>query len=377
MKLLALMKKEFTRFFRDPRLIISMLLPGILIYIIYSVMGAAIFSEEEDYSFKVYVSGDSAVVSTIEAAVTENDWTAEFLPAEDEETAREAVRSGEATALLVFSPAFDDMIDLGSLASTLPRAEIVYNSEDPASAAFATLANAILDAYARTFSITMSDFAAEENFAAQMMAGILPFLIVVFVFSSCMSVTLESVAGEKERGTLATILVTSAKRWDIALGKVLPLACVSLIGAASSFLGVALSMPKLMGVSLGAAVSGVGAAGYVMIFLLIFSFVPLIVAAIAAVSTLSRSVKEASAYTGVIMIFVMVLSIVTAFVDGIGGWVSFVPILNAVSAMQGVLAGHMVVWQCLVSVAANLAYAALLVCLIGWMLSNERIMFGK
>ena len=377
MKLLALMKKEFTRFFRDPRLIISMLLPGILIYIIYSVMGAAIFSEEEDYSFKVYVSGDSAVVSTIEAAVTENDWTAEFLPAEDEETAREAVRSGEATALLVFSPAFDEMIDLGPLASTLPRAEIVYNSEDPASAAFATLANAILDAYARTFSITMSDFAAEENFAAQMMAGILPFLIVVFVFSSCMSVTLESVAGEKERGTLATILVTSAKRWDIALGKVLPLACVSLIGAASSFLGVALSMPKLMGVSLGAAVSGVGAAGYVMIFLLIFSFVPLIVAAIAAVSTLSRSVKEASAYTGVIMIFVMVLSIVTAFVDGIGGWVSFVPILNAVSAMQGVLAGHMVVWQCLVSVAANLAYAALLVCLIGWMLSNERIMFGK
>lgn len=377
MKLLALIKKEFTRFFRDPRLIISMLLPGILIYIIYSVMGAAIFSEEEDYSFKVYVSGDSAVVSTIEAAVTENDWTAEFLPAEDEETAREAVRSGEATALLVFSPAFDEMIALGPLASTLPRAEIVYNSEDGASAAFATLANTILDAYARTFSITMSDFAAEENFAAQMMAGILPFLIVVFVFSSCMSVTLESVAGEKERGTLATILVTSAKRWDIALGKVLPLACVSLIGAASSFLGVALSMPKLMGVSLGAAVSGVGAAGYVMIFLLIFSFVPLIVAAIAAVSTLSRSVKEASAYTGVIMIFVMVLSIVTAFVDGIGGWVSFVPILNAVSAMQGVLAGHMVVWQCLVSVAANLAYAALLVCLIGWMLSNERIMFGK
>ena len=60
MKLLALMKKEFTRFFRDPRLIISMLLPGILIYIIYSVMGAAIFSEEEDYSFNAADAGVSA-----------------------------------------------------------------------------------------------------------------------------------------------------------------------------------------------------------------------------------------------------------------------------------------------------------------------------
>ena len=40
MKLLALMKKEFLRFFRDPRLIITMLLPGILIYAIYSLIGS-------------------------------------------------------------------------------------------------------------------------------------------------------------------------------------------------------------------------------------------------------------------------------------------------------------------------------------------------
>ena len=37
MKLLALMKKEFLRFFRDPRLIFTMLLPGILICLIWFV----------------------------------------------------------------------------------------------------------------------------------------------------------------------------------------------------------------------------------------------------------------------------------------------------------------------------------------------------
>ncbi len=372
MKLLALMKKEFTRFFRDPRLILSMLLPGILIYIIYSVMGSAMSSEPAAYAFNVYVSGESAAVQTIEQAVSLNEgWTVKFAAAEDEAAARAEVEAGEATALIVFSEGFNENLGNGA------KAELVYNSESGESSAFASLAGTVLDAYARSFTLTMTDFAQTENFAAQTMAGILPFLIVVFVFSSCMSVTLESVAGEKERGTLATILVTSARRWDIALGKVLPLACVSLIGAASSFLGVALSMPALMGVSIDIAVSGIGFTGYLMVFLLIVSFVPLIVAAIAAVSTLSRSVKEASGYTSVVMILMMVLSIVTAFVDGIGGWVVAVPVLNAVYAMQGVLLGHMVVWQCVVAFALNLVYAAVLVFLIGRMLSSERIMFGK
>ena len=40
MKLLALMKKEFLRFFRDPKLIVSVLIPGVIIYVLYSVMGA-------------------------------------------------------------------------------------------------------------------------------------------------------------------------------------------------------------------------------------------------------------------------------------------------------------------------------------------------
>ena len=47
MKLLALMKKEFLRFFRDPKLIVSVLIPGVIIYVLYSVMGAVMWTEPE------------------------------------------------------------------------------------------------------------------------------------------------------------------------------------------------------------------------------------------------------------------------------------------------------------------------------------------
>ena len=62
---------------------------------------------------------------------------------------------------------------------------------------------------------------------------------------------------------------------------------------------------------------------------------------------------------------------------GIGGWVTAVPVLNAVVAMQGILTGAPVVWQCLVSVLANLAYTAILILVIARLLSSERVMFGK
>ena len=383
MKLLALIKKEFSRFFGDPKLLITMIMPGLLIYLIYTVMGSAIFGGEEqtDYAFKVYVSGESQAVTYIDAAVQESGYEAEYiyLPAEgvDEETARSEVQEGKASALLAFSEGFDGAIADTGASEGVPSALLYYNSEDAASSAFASLAGAVLDAYGRSFVFTMQNSVEAADIAQTMMAGLLPMLIVVFVFSTCMSVTLESVAGEKERGTLSTILVTSARRTDIALGKVLPLSCVSLIGAASSFLGVALSLPTLMGISVDAAVAGVSALGYVLLFLLIVSVVPLIVGAIATVSTLSRTVKEASGYTSVLMILMMVLSIVTAFVSGIGGWVTAVPVLNAVVAMQGILTGAPVVWQCLVSVLANLAYTAILILVIARLLSSERVMFGK
>lgn len=382
MKLLALMKKEFFRFFRDPRLIVTMILPGILIYIVYSIIGSAITDRQERYDFTVYVSGESAAVSLIEASVLANEgWTVELigLPSEGIETpddARAAVADGQATALIVFPERFDE-IALGGAAAEIAAVEIAYDSSETASTVFASIAGGVLDAYGRTFQVATNDLSPEGNPVMQMMARMLPFLIVVFVFSSCMSVTLESVAGEKERGTLATVLVTSAKRTDVALGKVLPLVCISLIGAVSSFLGVALSLPAMMGLSLGDFIVGFGFESYLLLFLLIFSVVPLIVGAIAAVSTYARSVKEASGYTSVIMILAMVLSVVTAFTDGIGAWVVAVPILNAVTAMQGILTATLSVWQCITAFALNLVYTALLILLIARMLSSERIMFGK
>ena len=384
MKLKALIQKEFQRFFRDPKLIATLVLPGVLIYFIYSLLGSAIWDGEKNYSYDVLIYGSSPKVEALFEASFGESLT--LTRTEDQESAKAQVKAGSATALVTFSEDFDNAVSEYDPMSgeKAPEIEIFYRSADDASSAFYTAATSLLSAYegeiSNAFDVNLGgeqyDFSSTSEVVMTILGGLLPFLVVTLIFSSCMSITLESVAGEKERGTLATILVTSVKRTDIALGKVLPLSCIAALGALSSFLGIALSMPKLMGLELGGMfVYTFG--DYILLLSLIVSIVPLIVSAMTAISTYAKSVKEASSYTGVIMIVVMVLSLVSAFLSGIGDWVAVIPVLGTVVAIQTVLEGGAALLVGLVSIGVNLVFTALFILLVAKMLGSERIMFGK
>lgn len=384
MKLRALIQKEFQRFFRDPKLIATLVLPGVLIYFIYSLLGSGIWGGEKNYSYDVLVCGSSPKVEALFEASFGESLT--LTPVEDKESAKAQVKAGSATALVTFSEDFDNAVSEYDPISgeKAPEIEIFYRSADDASSAFYTAATSLLSAYegeiSNAFDVNLGgeqyDFSSTSEVVMTILGGLLPFLVVTLIFSSCMSITLESVAGEKERGTLATILVTSVKRTDIALGKVLPLSCIAALGALSSFLGIALSMPKLMGLELG-GMFAYTFGDYILLLSLIVSIVPLIVSAMTAISTYAKSVKEASSYTGVIMIVVMVLSLVSAFLSGIGDWVAVIPVLGTVVAIQTVLEGGAALLVGLVSIGVNLVFTALFILLVARMLGSERIMFGK
>ena len=59
--------------------------------------------------------------------------------------------------------------------------------------------------------------------SAQMITMMLPYLLLIFLFTGCVAITSESIAGEKERGTINTLLVTPTKRSYLAIGKIIAL----------------------------------------------------------------------------------------------------------------------------------------------------------
>ena len=224
-----------------------------------------------------------------------------------------------------------------------------------------------------------ADLASERDTAGQIFSSMLPLLMMVFLFSGCMAVAPESIAGEKERGSIATLLVTPLGRGELAMGKVISLGCISLLSGASSFLGTMLSLPKLMGagdVALEAAAYGAG--DYAALFAVIASTVLLLTGMIAVLSAFAKTVKEASMLVMPLMIVSMLVGVTSMFGDVHAqlGWYC-IPLYNSVQCMSGVLAFSASAAAVGVTVAVNLALAACMTLILRRLFNSESVMFSR
>lgn len=178
-----------------------------------------------------------------------------------------------------------------------------------------------------------------------MIVGMLPYFIVIWAFFGGFSVAGDLVAGEKERGTLETLLITPALRGQIALGKFLALSLVSLLSALTSLVGVlvvgTLRLP--MTAELFPKGQIVPLPSIVVIFAILIPLVALFASVLLAVSSRSRNMREAQTkLTSVSMIVTMpaIFSQFIGFTDmGKAAWVQFTPILNSSVAIRSALLG--------------------------------------
>ena len=256
--LFTIIKKEFARFFGDKRMLFTAILPGLLIYVLYSFMGSgfeSMYTTEDDYVF------DMRVVNMPESLAA-LDTMDEVSIVEVQEDAiafqKEEVRQENADILVVFPENFDEALltyDVTTATEPAPNVEIYYNSASTESGGAYDIMTAALnrveESFANKFDICRGDgeydMASEEDVSSMLIASILPMLVMTFLFTGCLSAASESIAGEKERGTIATLLVTPMKRRDLALGKIISLSVIGLVSAVSSFIGTMLSLPKIMG----------------------------------------------------------------------------------------------------------------------------------
>lgn len=381
--ILTIIKKEFSRFFKDRRMVITtLILPGLMIYLLYSFMGSAFtdkFTGDNDYVTKAYAVN-------MPEEFTESFTNLKFEFSSDEISADEIknkIIKKEADIFIVFPENFISLTP----SSTAPNVEIYYNSSSTESQnAYASVV-ALLDAYesskANVFDINANageikyDLADEKDVTGMIFSMLMPMLLTLFVFSGAMSVAPESIAGEKERGTIATLLVTPVKRSYLAVGKIISLSVISLLCGISSFIGIILSLPKLAGgeISSNAYVF----ADYAMLFGIVLSTVLITVSVISVISAFSRSVKEASAYVVPLMIVVMLIGVTGMFGNGApkSPFLYLIPFYNSVQAMNGIFSFAASAVNIVVTVVSNLVYTVLLAFLLAKMFGSERIMFSK
>ena len=382
-------RKELARFFSNKAsAFVSIALPGFLIFFMWTFMGDAMggmFQPDETKQPVVAAVNEPASVEALaNANVGMKVVPEDALPAVVE--MRERIEQGEVQAFAVFPEGFDADVAAYDPASgaAAPQVDIFYNSTDPDSGrAFASL-KAMLDAYESSLSNRFDvnaggsgyDVAEERDLAGSIVVSIVPLLLLILLFSSVMSIAAESVAGEKERGTMATLLATPINRRDIALGKVLAITLIGLLIAASSAIGIFAGLPSIMQGAVD--VNVYGPADYLLLALVIASTTLVLVMLISVVSTLAKTVKEATMYMTPLMILVMLVGILGMF----GGaktelWYYLIPLYNSVQCMIGIFSFDFQPASVAVCVASNLVYTGAGVAVLQRMFNSERLMFAR
>lgn len=383
----AIIKKEFARFFLDRRMLLTtVILPGLLIYVVYTIIGSFVSGLAGGAgAYSVAVRNMSGYLSPVfgQSEVFEiSDAT------ESDDYYKDMVSSGELDIYVIFPESFDaDITEIvAGGGDSSPNVEIYYNSSnDNSSAAYSAFVG-VLDAFEESISNVFDVNAGSADYdlsqtsaASYILSAIVPMVLLVMLFSGCMAVAPESIAGEKERGTFATMLATPVKRSHIAVGKIISLSCISLLSGMSSFLGLILSLPNLMGGVIGGIdLSMFNAGHYFMMLGVMLATVLLLVAAISCISALAKSVKEANSYVGPLNIIVMVVGLLSSFVGSSGSpFMYLIPVYNSAMLVTDVMALAASPLNFFITLVSNIVYAGLLVFLLTRMFNSEKIMFNK
>ena len=193
--------------------------------------------------------------------------------------------------------------------------------------------------------ISEKNLAPKEKMGGFMLAMFLPYVIVILAMTGAMYPAIDLTAGEKERGTLETILVTPVSRLDIAAGKFLTVLTASVITILLATTSMSLSA-SFGFVKMGQFASGqqiqfsIRPLSILLLLALMFPIACLFSSALLSVALFAKSYKEAQSYVTPLM-FVVILPAMVSFLPGFElDWrLALIPVVNISMATKEVLLG--------------------------------------
>ena len=392
---LTIIKKEFARFFGDRQMLFTtVIMPGLLIYLIYSFMGMAMkkmATEGTNELVTLCVENLPASMAPLIDAIPATAVSQQAVSQEDIDRLEDKSLN---VVLVRFPEAFDDKVATYDPQSGIaaPNVEIYYNSANNASSRVYHILETSLTAYedqlSNRFDINRADSegaaydkASSDEMLGSILSKLIPMLILMLLFSGVMAIAPSAIAGEKERGTIATLLVTPLRRNELALGKVVSLSCIALLSGISSFIGIVLSLPKMIpidaaGVELGLNFTG---SDYVVLLLIIFATVLIMASAVSILSALAKDVKNAGTMITPFMLVVMFCGLTPMFQNGAPESLTayLIPFYNSIQVMTSVFAHEMKWIPVIVTLAANVVYTGIAVWVLTRMFNSEKVMFSK
>ncbi len=342
---------------RDRRTIISMILVPILLFpvLMFGMSGLVIFfvRKAEEKPARVVILGKENAPSLTQR-LSQDDKYKILL----ESDFKNAIREKRIEAALAFSEDFERRIEREDTAQAIiyyDRAEVksdltmeelkdhLRDYED--SIVTSRLKKRKIEkSLLHPVNIERENVASKEKMGGFMLSMFLPYIVILLALTGAMYPAIDLTAGEKERGTLETILVSPASRGELATGKFLCVMTVSVITAvlATCSMGITAGMGfAQMGPFAGdEAQLSFKFASIIVILVLLLPISALFSSVLLSVSLFAKSYKEAQSYITPLMLLAIMPAMIS-FMPGIElSWsFAFVPIINVSLALKEVLLG--------------------------------------
>ncbi len=345
-------RKELTEALRDRRTLISTLLVPLLLFPLMSVgfgaLAATLVKKAEEETPRVMLLGGSDSPAILEALRASKKF--EIVPASPDW--KDKIINKEIRAAIASPDGFG-----ASPEQQNPQTIAIYKYEGELKSSISadtverslkayrdTIVEARLDAdhvpssVLTPFRIKQDNVAPPEKVGGAAFGGIIGYMVILLCLTGGMYLAMDLTAGEKERGTMETILSSPISRLDLVLGKFFLVLTASLVTAALSVLSMGVSFwgmqqLKAFDVSKNPDAAGmqlhIGFTAVLSVFLMALPLAVLFSAGLITISLFAKSYKEAQSYVSPLMILVIVPA-VAAMLPGVEltAKLALIPILN-------------------------------------------------
>ena len=193
------------------------------------------------------------------------------------------------------------------------------------------------------YTITKIDVASEQEKFGKTIGTYLPYMFLLFCFSGAMYPALDLGAGEKERGTLETILTSPANQIEILSGKFIVVSFFGIMSVIFGLLGmfVAIKMnQEIPAEIISVALNILGPKPLFLLLSLLFPIALFFASFLLSISFYAKSFKEAQSIMGPLNL-IIILPIMIGLMPGItlDTTTALIPILNVSLAMNDIIAG--------------------------------------
>lgn len=391
--------KELARVFRDKKMIFSVfLLPVIIMIAILSIINVLASNMEnniESHISNVYMMNEPESFrqilenSGVKCNITAIDTDAQM------EDAKAEILSGDADLIVEFPENLEQAVAGYQEGDQIPQIKTYQNPSEEYSTQAADNLTQVLETYRQTLlSQRVGDMESlvvfqvnadndemyiqdEEKASGRAIGMMLPYFITILLFAGAMGIGTDMIAGEKERGTMASLLVSPIKRSSIVLGKVFSLMVISGLSSLIYVAAMVVCAPMMMDSFGGAGDLNIQLSirQILMLAFLLVAISFLYSSIIALFSVFAKSVKEASTYVMPAYMLILVIGLVTMFNFGETDSSSYmIPLYNTALTLQGILTQETTLAQYAVTLVETLVIGGVLTGVIVKAFESEKVM---